>query len=87
MKFLELPVRFITEEQANKMSDLEGLSVPFDRDDYSYEGILYVNPSQIVCFNEDSGGNVNLILADGYGHMVFMPFIEFVELIERFNDK
>lgn len=81
-KYIKLPVKFIGEEAAKKIAELEELGLEFDEEAYSYDDFLYVNPDHIICFNEDSNGNVNLTLSDSYNHMIFMTFAEFLELIE-----
>lgn len=83
MKTLELPTKFYNnaEYDIEKFEDL-GIDLP---DDAINEGIMYVNPKQIVWYNEDSAGKVNLVLNDGGGdgHFIDMPFEEFLELIKN----
>ena len=81
-KYLELPVKFIGEEEAEKVSILENTGVEYNTEDYTHEASLYVNPNHITCFNETSEGNVNLTLSSGYNCLVYMKFEEFLKLVD-----
>lgn len=86
MKIIKLPIKFIMEEGVEEMEKLESLSLPYNEEDYTEEGILYVNTDHIVCFNEDSESNVNLTLTNAFNYKIEMSFNDFLELID-YNDK
>jgi hypothetical protein len=81
-KFLALPIKFSKLGHEKEIEQLEELGIDFDIEDYSYDGSLYVNPNQIVCFNKDSEDMVNLTLADGVGYKIYMEFEEFLKIVE-----
>lgn len=83
MKFLELPMEFMNNEDIEELERLKDLGLPTDSIKSSID-TLYVNPKQIVAFNKDSNGNVNLSLPYG-GYTVMMKFDEFLDLINEFE--
>ena len=80
-KYLILPIKFINKEGAEKIAQFRELEIEYNEEDYSYDGEMYINPEQIVCFNEDEDGMVNLTLTDGYNHKIFMEFDKFLKAV------
>jgi hypothetical protein len=80
MKFLELPVRFLDmdEEEYDRIKSLGLSDDAFDG--YCEEGILYTNPNQIIAYNKDSEGQVNMSLPT-MNYKVYMDFDDFVKLL------
>jgi len=81
MKLIKLPIKFYKEADKD---ELELIKLGLSSKETEYEdGHMYVNPDQIIAFNKDSDGMVNLLLADGFGHKVYIKFDEFLEIIKE----
>ena len=80
MKLIKLPIKFYKEVDKD---EVELIKLGLSNKEAEYEdGHMHVNVDQIIAFNKDSDGLVNLLLADGFGHKVYIEFEEFLELVK-----
>ena len=78
-KYLKLPVKF-SNTDVEVIEQFEELGMEPPQGELE-EGVIYVNPDHITFFNEDSKGNVQIITSDGFHHMIFMEFKEFLKIV------
>lgn len=79
MKYIKLPIKFRTlDEEVIDEYEILGLDIPEDEGE---EGTLYINNVNISEFNEDSNGNIRLVMNSGNSITVYMSMLEFLDLI------
>lgn len=80
MEITQLPIKFgtVTKEILQQYQAL-GMEPPEDKGE---DGIIYINPNSISEFNEDSEGNIRLVMASGSILTVYLSLVEFLDLFK-----
>jgi hypothetical protein len=92
--FIELPINFAmcsSEDLDEAKQHCELMGIAFNINDHfkREDGLVYINPDQIVCFNEAINGNTIVALTDGSANEYLIKFKDFIKnpliSIKKFN--
>lgn len=80
VKFIKVPVLFGTGDDEER-ERCENLGIPYKEG--SKKGEMWLNPSQLICYNAADNGKAVVELPNGYRQQLQMKFTDFVELLNK----